>query len=122
MEREEILKILADMRKEGRIVDVALSAYINMKLRGGEIEDIYQLLDSDNMIIILRSVASQTSKFKIQEKLKFPEYDAIVKEKGLDKETIIKLFKLAMENETYTTFIDVCNILHKELTEQKKRD
>lgn len=118
MLKEQILQIIERMRQEGQIKDVCLSAYINMKLKVGEIAEIYELIDKDNLTIILRSIAKQHSRFvkgcgEEDEKLRLQEFDKIVKEKNLENEVIIKLFKAAMEEKAYKTFVEACDLLHK---------
>lgn len=119
MHKEQILQIIERMRKEGQIKDVCLSAYINMKMKIDEIDQIYELLEKDNLLIILRSVSKQYSKL-INEcvedkegKLKLQEFDKILKEKGLENEVITKLFKAAMEKNEYGVFTKACDLLYK---------
>lgn len=112
MDRESLLEIIEKMKEEKRSTDVALSGYINAMLRAGRIEEIYQLLDKDNMIIILRSIVRQHIRNGRTCDLKLEEFDKIIKEKALENEVLMDIYREAIKKNLSDTVVIVCDLLH----------
>ena len=114
MDRESLLQIIANMQKEGRLIDVSLSGHINCMLRAGKVEEVYQLLDKNNIIIILRSIVRQYLRLYKNCDLKLKEFDEIVKEKGLEKEVLIAIYRQSIKENISDTLVIVCDLLQKQ--------
>lgn len=112
MDRESLLEIIKTMQKEGRITDVALSGHINSLLRAGKVEEVYQLLDKNNMKIILRSIARQYIRLGRNCDLKLEEFDNIIKEKALESEVLMDIYRESIKKKLSDTVVIVCDLLH----------
>jgi len=120
LETQTLLMIIEEMRKKRCIKHVTISAYFNMLLGAGEINQAYDLLSEDNIEIILRAIVKQYLKMHNcqTELLKVEEFNEIIKRKNLADHMLVKLFKACMQKRKYEehvkdckTFIRTCDLL-----------
>lgn len=113
---KKILEVIDEMREKSCIVEPSLSGTVNVLLRSEQVEVLYELLSLDNMMIILRCIARQSIRLRdyYEVNFKINLFDGIVKEKALENEMLIKLFKAAMKEAKYEVFVEVCDLLHRD--------
>ena len=111
MGKEQILDIIERMRSSGAKRDTLLSASINAKLRAGEIAEVYELLEKDNLIIILRSVIRQYERVGKIENLNLQLFHEIVQQKNLQDEVLVNLFVKCIRLGKISIFTEVCDII-----------
>ena len=114
MDKEILLEIIKTMQMEGRITDVALSGHINCMLRAGKVEEVYMLLDKTNILIILRSIVRQYIRLGKTCDLKLEEFDKIIKEKALDSEVLMDIYRQSIKKNLSETCVIVCDLLYKQ--------